>query len=50
MVTYYLNQEGELNNNNAGDGMEDDNTITCQKWYVKDKYIILHEVLNIMNI
>jgi hypothetical protein len=30
MVTYYLNQEGELNNNNADDGMEDDNTITCK--------------------
>jgi hypothetical protein len=29
MVTYYLYQEGEVNNNNAGDGMEDDNSITC---------------------
>jgi hypothetical protein len=35
MVTYYLNQEGELNNNNAGDRMEDDNTITCQKMVCK---------------
>ncbi|XP_035820991.1 uncharacterized protein [Zea mays] len=24
-------KEGELNKNNAGDGMEDDNTITCHK-------------------
>ena len=28
-------QEGEINNNNAGDGMEDDNSITCHKMVCK---------------
>jgi len=30
-----LYQEEELNKNNAGDGMEDDNTITCHKMVCK---------------
>jgi hypothetical protein len=30
MVIYFLLQEGEINNNKAGEGMdEDDNSITC---------------------